>query len=168
MMFFSTKRLEIVGVKSLLQSGYERPALLQDIVEVLKPSVVVSLPLHFHRINSDVQADAWLLKMEAESDLYVIKEKSSVGVIGFIFLYQADDGVFHLGYVFMESQWGQGYASEVLHGLIMQCKQAGLARKLVGGVDEANLASIKVLQRSGFTPESKNNDGVIFYHYNFS
>ncbi len=54
-----------------------------------------------------------------------------------------------LGYLIAENAWGNGYASELLDGLI-EALALGPAIPLVAGIGRDNPASARVLQKSGF------------------
>jgi len=55
----------------------------------------------------------------------------------------------HLGYFFGEQYWGQGYATEIINGLVSDLGNKGESR-LLAGVDADNIASARVLEKVGF------------------
>jgi len=162
---FTTMRLEIANVEPCLKSGLTKSELLSDIVSLLSPSVVESLPPYFHNIKTESDAEVWLMKMVSESHLFTVKRKGFDSVIGFIFLYESDNATAHLGYLLAESSWHQGYGSELLFGLLESCRDNQLVEKLIGGVDAGNIASVKLLEKVGFVATKEGDNGVIFYEY---
>ena len=128
---FTTARLEVSNVDSYLEVESAKSELLSSIVGFLSPSVVKSLPPYFNDINTESKADIWLAKMVSESHLFAINLKGSKSVIGFVFLYESDNSIAHLGYLLGESFWHQGYGSELLFGLIESCRADQLIDKLV-------------------------------------
>lgn len=61
-----------------------------------------------------------------------------------------------------ESQWGQGYATELLEGFL-EWARAAPYRRIVAGVASANAASKRVLQKSGFIKLQETTGGEEFY-----
>ncbi|WP_028865632.1 GNAT family N-acetyltransferase [Psychromonas aquimarina] len=165
---FTTARLEISNPAGYLQTESSKSELLSSIVDLFSPSVVESLPPYFHGINTESKADIWLTKMLCESHLYVVNLKDSSTVIGFVFLYESDNSTAHLGYLLGENFWHRGYASELLLGLIECCHAEQLIKKLVGGVDSENTASVKLLEKVGFISNEEGGNGVTFYEYTIS
>lgn len=72
---FTTTRLEVENVDSYLASGLLKSQLLSEIVSLLSPSVVELLPPYFHDINTESDAEIWLMKMVSESHLFSVKGK---------------------------------------------------------------------------------------------
>ena len=161
---FTTNRLEAFKVDSLVLSSL-KPDLLSSIPSLLTPTVVQSLPPYFHNITTQGDADSWLAKMISESHLFAVCLKDSMSIIGFIFIYEADDSTANLGYLLGEAFWHQGYGSELLIGLLETCQNRKLVKKLIAGVETDNLASSKLLQKVGFVVGEEGENGVLFYEY---
>jgi len=125
--------------------------------------VVESLPPYFHDINTESDAEIWLMKMVSESHLFSVKRKGLKPIIGFVFLYESDNATAHLGYLLAESSWHQGYGSELLFGLLKNCRDNQLLEKFIGGVDIGNVVSAKLLEKVGFVADQEIDNGVIFY-----
>ena len=58
-------------------------------------------------------------------------------------------GELRLGYMLDESVWGKGYATELISGFVSWCKNHDI-ESVIGGVERNNLASRRVLEKSGF------------------
>ena len=50
----------------------------------------------------------------------------------------------------VKSQWGKGFANELVRGLVEWARSRTFA-SIVAGVAAANIASIRVLEKCGFT-----------------
>lgn len=159
---FKTSRLIISDVCSYRDAKVD---LIRRIVELLTPQVVKSLPSHFQNISSLGSAELWLNRIISESRCLVVKSSENNLIIGFIFLYESDDGSAHIGYLLGEEYWGQGYAKEFLNALIIWCRESGSISKLVGGVEPDNVASASLLKKVGFIECSDDNSSVVFYEY---
>lgn len=147
---FATPRLQLRELSRVL-SVAESAALVASVKDMMTPVVVKYLPPYFHHIHTLAQAEDWLTRMLKESRLCAISDQSQ-HVVGFLFLYLESTDV-HIGYVFGEPHWGQGYASELIAGLVDAAKQRPEWERLVAGVDKSNLASSRLLTKVGFAIE---------------
>ncbi len=71
------------------------------------------------------------------------------------------DGVVEVGYGLAPSARGQGFAAEALTALVAVATRHGVARVRAGTVP-ANLASIRTLERAGFTRVATDADLLIY------
>jgi len=89
---------------------------------------------------------------------YHLVERDSglvVGGIGFLGVPHA--GVVEMGYGVVPSRQGRGYATEALDGLLRFAWEADpTLESVVAGTDGDNVASQRVLEKTGFTLESTN------------
>ncbi len=159
---FTTQRLKVVEVDAHISSD-ERAQLLADVPQILTPTVVAALPPYFHGVNSFAAAEVWLEQMLAQSRLLRVQSVDGE-VIGFLFIYVAPDNVAHIGYVLAQASWGKGLATELLQGLMIEARKTPW-HKLVGGVDQGNLASVKLLKKLGFVAQEADENGVIMFEY---
>lgn len=162
-MSFESQRLtvvEITGELDLSKHSY----LLERIPQILTPVVVENLPPYFHGIGSYEQARIWLERMLLESRLLQV-ETEEHELIGFLFAYVENDEYAHIGYLLGEEYWGRGLASELLQGFIHEVEKSESWLKLIGGVDQSNVASAKLLKKLGFIEQTANDSGVVFYEY---
>lgn len=164
-MLFSTDRLNIVPLHEHYRKPCSENDFLLKVVTILSPSVVASLPPYFQGIEGVGQAQDWLDKMQDESCCYVVFDTGSNNVIGFLFLYEADDATAHIGYLLAETSWGKGFASELLIALVKQLNKNKLLKALVGGVDASNGASVQVLRKAGFHEHARHENNVLLYRY---
>jgi RimJ/RimL family protein N-acetyltransferase len=158
---FKTQRLTVCEVEkgNVAYSEYEK--LLDGITRLLTFSVVLHLPSSFHHIDSREKAHIWLEQILSESRLFSVELADDNGLIGFLFVSVVDEGndVAHLGYLLAEQYWGQGLASELLHEFIQYSRAAEAWQVLIAGVPKENTASVRLLQRLGFTRQAID-DGV--------
>lgn len=145
-------------------------------LDILTPNVTRALPPGWQNIHNLEEAKVWLETRVEECSFLVVRKRETRQVIGFIFLHEerhqeqeaqelpSDKVVtLHLGYLLAESQWGQGFASEMIKGLVAWVKppvnsvrssvkdSLTHVRKIVAGVESSNLASIAVLVNTGFS-----------------
>jgi RimJ/RimL family protein N-acetyltransferase len=166
-LMFVTERLNVEPIDHYLRGSKVSSEFLFEIISILSSVVVKSLPSYFHGVNGIEQAEAWLNKMRSESHFYIISNSGANRTMGFLFLYEADNGIVHLGYLLGKQYWGQGYATELLVGLVDQVKVNNLVKTFVAGVEEENVASIKTLRKASFVECSKDKSDGLFYQYTF-
>jgi ribosomal-protein-alanine N-acetyltransferase len=63
-----------------------------------------------------------------------------------------------LGYVLAEPAWGRSLGSELVGGFVEWCRAQSEIGSLIAGVAADNPASIRILEKSGFTPVGDNPD----------
>ncbi|HHX8340933.1 TPA: GNAT family N-acetyltransferase [Vibrio alginolyticus] len=161
---FESQRLTVVEITEKFDLS-KHSYLLERIPQILTPAVVVNLPPYFHDIGSSEQARIWLERMLLESRLLQV-EAEDHELIGFLFAYVENDEYAHVGYLLAEECWGRGLASELLQGFIHEVEKSESWLKLIGGVDQSNIASAKLLKKLGFVEQPATKDsGVVFYEY---
>lgn len=143
--------------------GISNSTMLLSIVTLLTPNVVETLPPYFHNINTTNDANRWFSNMKSDSHLFGLILKGTTTPIGFVFLSKSSNNKTHIGYLLGDTFWRKGYASEVLLAFIIQCRENRLVKMLVGGVDQDNISSAKLLSKLGFTKSHTQTDGVCFY-----
>ena len=94
------------------------------------------------------QTEAWLHSMvaaeRATSDDFIVTRDGAV--IGKVGAWKLPD----VGYLIDPAEWGKGYASEALTGFIARRHDLG-STELTADVDPRNTASLRLLDRHGFT-----------------
>ncbi|WP_076408483.1 GNAT family N-acetyltransferase [Shewanella sp. UCD-KL12] len=161
---FSSSRLDVSACPNLVQyDAFDE--LARSVIEILTPNVTTSLPPGWDNIHSLEQAKSWLKDRVEECTCLLVRKRESGQVIGFIFLYSEHNGAepltLHLGYLIAETEWGQGFASEIIQALVQWLKSLAKEsqtkqdlpsiRGIIGGVESSNLASIAVLVKNGFS-----------------
>lgn len=167
-----TERLEI---QSLELSDSQSKPLQLELLSVLTPRVLETLPPHWQAVDTMNHVKKWLEARMDEGGCLIVRnrlvQQSKKGeLLGMVLLsnpIRLDDvDEVRIGYLLSEASWGKGYGSEVVAGMVEYYSKQSRPRsvKLVGGVDNDNIGSIKVLTNNGFrlnTDES--NDRVSFY-----
>lgn len=123
-----------------------RRGLVKQLPNLLTPDVIAHLPPFCDL--SDQNIEQWIDARAAESDIYLIRETGTEAIIGLLFLTPPFNNDTHLGFLLGRSTWGQGYASELLIGLVSHVRKTGF--RLLGGVGNKNPASAHVLRKTGF------------------
>ena len=135
--------------------------LATQLPELLTPDVIAHLPPFFDLTDQNI--DQWIDARDAESDIYLIRETGTDAIIGLMFLTLPFNNDMHLGYLLRQAAWGQqGYASELLAGLVLHVPKTGF--RLLGGVGRENPASAHVLRKTGFqlVPELSDTETEMF------
>jgi len=144
----------------------------KKINRILTPEVTKQLPDGWQHINTLDQANKWIFDRANEGLFLTVNMRSGKELIGFVFLYEPenDDTITDLrfGYLIGQSFWGKGLGTELINGLIDWCEKTKEIKSLSGGVENDNVASIKVMEKNGFTlsNQSKPTDNVLFYERN--
>lgn len=158
---FFTERLSVRDWRPMLGDG--RAGLEADLAAMLTPPVLKHLPPALQLGPEGISG--WIDARARESDVLAVERKADGALTGLVLLAPEPDPApepapgaqapphLHIGYLLAESAWGQGLATELLQGLVPALAESGPAR-LLGGVDEANPASARVLEKAGFTRDA--------------
>ena len=92
---------------------------------------------------------------------FSIRHKESNRLIG-SFGIMNDDGKLQFGYVLSSTQWGNGYATEVCKYMMPLLKNMEGVIRIQTFVDVENVASAKVLLKSGLVKETLLKDFFVF------
>jgi RimJ/RimL family protein N-acetyltransferase len=144
---FATERLV---VEDWHRTGAD--TLARFVEALLTPAVTRSLPPDWQGEYDFERATRWIEDRDTEGTTLLASE---AGVpVGLVLLHEepVSDGVIvRLGYLLAEDAWGRGLGSELIAGLVRWCRARRSLRALVGGVVVDNVASVRVLERNGFT-----------------
>ncbi|MFT5090942.1 MAG: ribosomal-protein-alanine N-acetyltransferase [Candidatus Latescibacterota bacterium] len=95
-------------------------------------------------------------------------------LIGFLFLNEASTSDsksidIRLGYLLSQENWGKGLGSELIKGLVEWGEEMGNVSSISGGVEVDNKASIRVLEKNGFSILQKEDpsEGMLFLERKF-
>lgn len=81
--------------------------------------------------------------------IYAVIQKETKTFLGTLALVKDSFNNDEIGYRFLEEYWNQGYATELIRGLIPYCSKRGM-KQLVAYISPKNKASKKVIERNGF------------------
>ncbi|OWV47960.1 GNAT family N-acetyltransferase [Mameliella alba] len=150
---FATERLRVTPWEAALNDPASRPALEKRLAQILTRPVLRPLPPSVQLDETEERIANWIAARRAVSDVWLVETDGIL--IGLLMLFsdpEGDEDCAHLGYLFAEEAWGKGYATELVQGLAAHLD--GTARiTLLAGVDRANPASARVLEKSGFRPD---------------
>ena len=151
---FTTERLLAQEWHAAEQTGAveDLPAI---IAAMLSGPVTRWLPAHWQGSYTHTRAASWIAEQDAEGPVLLVSSRASGQPLGLVLLFEepAADGVdVRLGYLLAESAWGQGLGGELLGGVVAWCRERGDVRSIIGGVAPENAASLRLLERHGFTP----------------
>ncbi len=152
---FETERLRAERI----DGGSADRALVAGAAAILSPAVTAFLPPALQVAPGETDAAAWLDAAAREARVLGVRTRAGE-LVGFVLLLAAGGGEIMLGYLLAERAWGQGYATELLRGLVAALP----GRTLVGGVDPGNEASVAVLRRAGFRPRPGRAPGGSVYY----
>ena len=152
-MKFRTTRLFINNWKGILSDLSARKTLEREIESMLVPEILKYLPpsMQFSVGHDDISD--WVESLDAEATVLSAHTSKTNELVGLIILAENPEPsairTTHLGYFLGKKHWGQGYATEIISALVSEFGD-DLELRLVAGVDSANLASARVLEKSGF------------------
>jgi RimJ/RimL family protein N-acetyltransferase len=128
---------------------------LPDIVaSLLTPGVTRALPEAWRGGYDLERAESWVRERDLEGATLLALDRTSSFPVGLVILsvsslHNAPAIRIRLGYLLGETCWGQGLASELVQGFVDWCRSARVG-SIVAGVERNNVASRRVLQKSGF------------------
>ncbi|MDD1782021.1 GNAT family N-acetyltransferase [Enterovibrio sp. ZSDZ35] len=165
---FSTPRLDAVAFGS---SSDITDDVSRRIANILSPSVKQHLPPDMSAVVDPVSAAHWLSEILSEATFVSVSLKGTKELVGFVLLYAINDTpekmALRIGYVVSEEHQGNGFASEIIEGVVAWCRASGCVSSLAGGAEQANAASIRVLMKNGFTLEAESGSDTVFLSLTF-
>lgn len=105
---------------------------------------------------------------ESRADIgwFGVRLQEGQAFIGLAKLVNFGDKRAEAGYALLPEYWGYGYASEMLEMMVALAKKVDEFDALIGVVDPDNAASIRILEKQGFTfYEPVLKDGETVHHY---
>lgn len=160
---FSTQRLLVNEWHSFTAEEWVQRDLAIVVMEMLTTRVTQPLPPAWQGSYSIDRARDWVKERDCEGVTLLVVEKASQKPVGLIILFDpAKDGKgaeLRLGYLLAESAWGKGLASELIMGFVEWCRRAEVAL-ITGGVNRDNIASKRVLEKSGFVCDPSTEDAA--------
>jgi len=144
------------------------------VINILSSEVTKSLPEGWQCINTSSDAKKWIKDRDEESNFLTVELLATNEIIGFVFLYKLDSEESNLdlrfGYLLSKTNWGKGFGTELVKGLVEWCESLGTINSISGGVEMDNIGSIRVLEKTGFSRSTIDNpsENVIFYELKFN
>jgi tellurite methyltransferase len=154
---FQSDRMQVQHWAIELNKTSSAKTLISELALVLTPNVLATLPEPLQLDDGPEAIEGWVKRQRLESDIFTVRSRKTTKLLGLLILaaFKERSGrtTLHVGYLFAEIAWGKGFATELLSGLVresksqvMECGQIVLR----AGVERANLASVRVLEKSGF------------------
>ena len=154
---FDTARLKVRPWRDCVDDAACLENLQAELTTILTPQVLRHLPVPLQITDAADAVAQWITDRNAESDVYTVRAQESDALLGLLILVEfpePDAGgmrhMIHLGYMFAKSDWGKGYASELIDGLVHWIQVQNRPVQILGGVAKGNPASARVLQKAGF------------------
>jgi len=121
------------------------------------PEVIPFYGVRYESLEATAAQMNWYRQMEADGSglSWKVVERSSgeaCGVIS-VYFFKPEHRKAELGFWFLPSYWGKGYASEALQLVIEYWQRERMLHRLEAFVEGGNDASRKLLLKNGFTEE---------------
>lgn len=124
------------------------------VTELLTAASTRSLPDSWRGDYSTERARDWIDERDAESPTLLVVDRRSAESLGLVMLADvpaAESSIdLRIGYLFAETAWGKGFATELVAGLVGWARPHRSISTLTGGVAADNPASARVLVKNGF------------------
>lgn len=148
---FTTRDLRVAQP---LTAGGTPAHLGRELAGVLTPEVLAPLPPSLALPTGPRPNADWISARVLQSSVQPVRVQPGGALIGLLLTHCGNGGSggasVHLGYLLARDSWGKGYATQLVQGLVQAMAGHG-SGTLVGGVDPGNRASIRVLEKAGFT-----------------
>ena len=171
---FKTERLLVRSWQNYASTISDENDFAESIISILTPEVTKALPKGWQGIDTFEKANEWIKARNEDSEVFTIQYAPENLVVGFLFLngeYSSDPNLINLrlGYLFSEEVWGKGLGSELIKGLVEWCEKARNISSISGGVEINNKASVRVLEKNGFSilPSEEPQENMIFLERKF-
>lgn len=156
---FSTERLDVVHWIAEFNDRQAKLRLANELDKLLTPPVLEHLPEPLQLQSGPDAALHWISARRTEADTYTVRHRNSGELLGLAILADVSEDVatttIHIGYLFGENAWGQGFATEMLNGVVDWKLDHSRTTVLMGGVGKENPASARVLEKAGFERSSE-------------
>lgn len=147
---------------------------LEELANILDEDVTAFLPDSLHYCSGETDVSEWARTFSSGNNKVSSVRLQNSELVGLLLLMNpldSSEDVHHLGYIFGKRYWGQGYATELLNGLVRQLTEDGYKGEVRAGVAKGNPASTKVLQKVGFEshqPNDKSQPDIEWYRRSFT
>jgi ribosomal-protein-alanine N-acetyltransferase len=123
---------------------------------ILTPPVTASLPATWQGTYTCQRASEWIVERDQEGINLLVIERSSSTPVGLLIFFEDDPRTIRIGYMFAETAWRKGYATELILGFADWCRHAGI-QNIIAGIAPHNVASQRVLEKCGFSQMTHEN-----------
>ena len=154
---FDTERLLVKEWHSHSASDWPHQDLAHVVMTTLTELVTRALPPSWQGTYSEERASRWIEERDDEDGATLLAiDKTTRQPVGLMILFESQSETekgcidVRLGYLLAEAAWGKGFATELVHGFVGWCRSQDSIESIAGGVESDNLASIRVLEKTGF------------------
>jgi len=164
---FDTLRLSATDWHSAMAAPKDGRSLAETVQALLTPAVTAPLPEAWQGPYSETRAEEWIRDRDAKGTTLLITSTDSGQSVGLVFLHESErlhpgKLELRLGYLIADSQWGKGYATELVSGLTNWAQERPYG-SIVAGVSSQNTRSRRVLEKCGFSRVSDSGSDEPFY-----
>ena len=160
---FTTQRLIVKEWHSFEPQELQHTQLTDIVQSILIPQITADFPIMWRGEYDKKRARFWIKERDAEAITLLALDKRSKNAIGFLHFFSVgkkkEAKQLRLGYALAINSWNKGYASELLEGFVSWCGDNNIAT-LLAGVNPKNSASMRVLQKNGFTIDGLDANGI--------
>ena len=126
----------------------------RTVAGLLTARTTEGLPAAWQGGHSEEGVWAWINDRDGDASMMLVIDGATQEPVGLLVLAEAATPGTpfdrRIGYLLAERAWGRGLATELVTGLTEWARTQPGIRTLTGGVDPANRASARVLQKCGF------------------
>ena len=152
-MKFLTARLSVEDWDVILSDPSGRQILERELESILTAKITRYLPSSMQFSAGQDSISEWIDTRVNEAQVLCAHSQDVCNLVGLIILAEDPEPsnfrTIHLGYFLGEKDWGKGYATEIVTALLANLANENGVRVLAG-VDNDNIASARVLEKSGF------------------
>ncbi len=152
---FDTDRLHVISWHQVPVSNFDVDQQVRFIQTLLVDEVKAELPPSWQGPYDAARAKAWIEDRKNEGHvLLLLHDKEPLGLLLLGETEHDHRPELRVGYLLVRSQWGKGYASELISGLLCRLRddEHSTIRSVAGGVSSTNASSARVLEKNGFHP----------------
>jgi len=125
-------------------------------MEIMTERLTRTLPEAWQGSFTPARTRQWIDERDRDGPTLLVVSRTTKTAVGLVILHETgeEEGlgvVLRIGYMLAESVWGKGCGTELVGGLIAWAQANGVV-SMLGGVERANIASRRVLEKNGFSP----------------
>jgi RimJ/RimL family protein N-acetyltransferase len=139
---------------SLTPAEWQEQSLVSAVTGIMTQRVTEALPPAWRGEFTVSRARAWIEERDREGLTLLAVLQETGAAVGLVIVHEAPVGEspgieLRIGYMLSEGSWGTGLGTELVKGLVGWARDNGVV-SILGGVERTNMASRRVLEKSGF------------------
>ncbi len=153
---FRTARLQVKEWHSLTPEEWPEQSLVEAVTRIMTPRVTQTLPAAWRGEYTVMRTRQWIEERDREGLTLLAVSRTTGAAVGLVIVHEgpvdeSPDIELRIGYMLGELAWGTGLGTELVRGLVGWARDNGVV-SILGGVERGNVASRRVLEKSGFMP----------------